>query len=259
MNTLSNCFQLVNIEDSVINKPTISKAHFRFLGLFFDFGAIQSIRARINRAIKIFPHLDTLKYNVKNTIFLDLPRTASSWKLCVRPFKPTMKQPLKIQSIRSLFGLNTERQLDNCDIYFYDDLKGGMEKETGYRLPHTIVGNTIKLLRQWKADNISESYSEDHVDDTTSPFFQRNSKTMKFSMKPNYGYINRFQNSAQPFTPTEVGDKWRKCARRSHDASKCHDLLKSHLEKIDELMESRLVLLDEMLGHMKGNLNDTHV
>ena len=60
-----------------------------------------------------------------------------------------------------------ESPLDNCEIYFYDEINCGTGKETGYRLPYTIVENSIKLLGEWKGDNIAESFSEDRVDDTS--------------------------------------------------------------------------------------------
>ena len=49
-------------------------------------------------------------------------RKERSWKLCVKPYK--WKTVTNDHIIRPWLNLNMEGSLEDCDLYFYDDVNG---------------------------------------------------------------------------------------------------------------------------------------
>ena len=122
-----------------INKPTITDYMPKF------------VKEQIRENTAIFPYLDHVKVSKDNKTIKG--SSTSPWKLCVRPFTPKAKLKMTSknrtwgQMVKSWFLPGKERKSD-YEIYFYDEVKGGIGESIGYRLPGHIIDNTLRLLEE---------------------------------------------------------------------------------------------------------------
>ena len=214
--------------------------YHRLLGKLFSFVAIKGLRSKINEASKIFPHLETLKHGESTK----LESSASCLKLCVRPYRNQENTSATKMVFRSWFNTRLEKHLDDCDLYFYDDVKGCVGKQTGYQLPFTVIENTIKLLGKFKRDEANDTNYDKAVDEDNCVYraFGLHGKSKKNCISEN-NYNKKFKRKTSKIVNTL-------------DSLECYNVLKDHLEKLDALAESRasiLVLLDSISPKNNNN------
>ena len=232
---ITHIFQLINIEGLGIDRPSKSTTYFRCFGKLFDFFATESLRRKIKEGSKIFPYLDNLKISQRDNNHPE--STTPHWKLCIKPYKPKIKSNINL--IRSWFTVNLGRPVENYELYFYDEIKGCPDNETGYDLPHAVVERTIKLLEKLKDDSTGEHFVDDHMNTNNR----------------SYGVIPKYPKKHQKHVdidPCQVENEFIPVSRiKLGDASNCCNAIQDHLEKVDELIESRLVLEDLLKALIK--------
>ena len=209
----------------MIFKPSIHGNYLQSIGKCLKFLRIESIGGKISEGSKIFPYLDELKHGERKLVGY---RKERSWKLCVKPYK--WKKSSNDNIIRPWLSLNVESSLEDCDLYFYDDVNGTLGKETGYQLPLAVVKNTIKLLERLRRDQ-NEGYVDQHSVDTCNLVGLGNDK--RRSRKQNDGDI--CQRNAR-----NVSDR----KKNAQTFSNYYNIIKDHVEKIDEILETRPILED---------------
>ena len=129
-----------------------------------------------------------------------------------------------------------ESSIEDCDLYFYDDLNGTIGKETGYQLPHEVVKNTIKLLERIKRDRKDE-YLEHDNDPVCS--------------------LETILRSKRDPQRQKNGDRYPKYNKKhsnvsmtSKTLSNYYGIIKDRLDKVDEILELRSIL-EEMLDSLR--------
>ena len=212
----------------MIFKPSIYGNQFRSLGKCLSLFRIGTLGTKISEGGKIFPYLEELKHGKGKMAGFKKER---SWKLCVKPYK--WKTVTNDNIIRPWLNLNMEGSLEDCDLYFYDDVNGTLGKETGYQLPHAVVKDTIKLLERQKRDRKNE-YQE-HDSDDICDYIDIASNKGRSIMK------NNFQTNASK--PSKGRSNRRKFTN-------FYKLVKEHIDKVDEILESRPIL-EELLDSLK--------
>ena len=120
-----------------INKPSVT-----------DF-LPDSVKEKVRYVTRIFPYLKKLKETKDNKTIKG--SSTSQWKLCVRPFQPKSKTSINpggvVAWITSTF-FKKKTLHNDTNIYFYDEVKGGIGTAIGYSLPGHVVKNTITLLEE---------------------------------------------------------------------------------------------------------------
>ena len=108
-----------------------------------------SVKEKVRFVTRIFPYLEKLKISKDNKTIKG--SSTSQWKLCVRPFRPKSKTNVSpgglVAWILFKFFKKTKFSTDN-QLYFYDEVKGGIGTDIGYALPGHIITNTLKLLEE---------------------------------------------------------------------------------------------------------------
>ena len=214
--------------------------YHRLLGKIFSFVAIKGLRSKINEASKIFPHLETLKHAKSAKV----ESSASCLKLCVRPYRSQENTSATKMVFRSWFNTRLERHLDDCDLYFYDDVKGCVGKQTGYQLPFTVIENTIKLLGKSKRDEANDTNYDKAVDEDNCVYraFGLHAKSKKNCISENIYNKKVKRKTSKKFN--------------SLDSLACYKALQDHLSKLDALAESRATisgLLDSLAPEDNNN------
>ena len=211
----------------MIFKPSIYGNHFRSFGKCLSLFRIGTLGTKISEGGKIFPYLEELKHGKGK---MAAHRKERSWKLCVKPYK--WKTVTNDHIIRPWLNLNLEGSLEDCDLCFYDDVNGTIGKETGYQLPHAVVKDTIKLLERQKRDRKNE-YHEQEGDDICDYVDIANNRGRSM-MKNDFN-----RNANNP----------RKGRLNRRKITNYYKLVKDHINKFDEMLESRRVL-EEMLDSL---------
>ena len=165
----------------MIFKPSLSENALQSFWKCLKFLRIEPFGRKISEGSKIFPYLNKLKHGERKLVGY---RKKCSWKLCVKPYK--WKPSSTDNIIRPWLSLNLESSLENCDLYFYDDVNATLGKETGYQLPHTVVKNTIKLLERLKRDRNDDYLEHDSADTFNLVEFEKGKRR---SRKQNNGDI----------------------------------------------------------------------
>ena len=165
--------------------------------------------------------------------------TTPHWKLCIKPYKPKSKSNINL--MRSWFTVNLGRTVENYELYFFDEIKGCPGKETGYHLPQGVIERTLKLLEKIKDESVDELFIDGHIntDARASSVTRKHPKKYK-----KYVDIDPCQEDAEFIPVSRI---------KFSGASNYCNAIKDHLEKIDELIESRLVLEDLLKVLMKDN------
>ena len=215
----------------MIFKPSMIDKNFRSFGKCLSYLRFNSIGDRISQGGKIFPYLEELKHGKGKLIG---PKRERSWKLCVKPYK--WKTVSNDYIIRPWLNLNLENSIEDCDLFFYDDVNGTSGKETGYQLPHAVVKNTIKLLERMKRDRKDEYLEHDNDPICNLEYFLR-SKRESQEEKNGDRYQKRSKNHSN-------------LSMTSKTLSNYYGIITDHLDKVDELLESRSIL-EEMLDSLR--------
>ena len=198
---------MVNLEDLFINKPSITDC------------LPGSVRARIRMETSLFSYLENLKISKDNKTIKG--SSTSPWKLCVRPFAPKRKTIETaggvIEWIGNKFAKKRNATTDN-NIFFYDEVKGGIGTDIGYSLPSHIVTNTIALLEEREkkitdqamqlertADSIKVEKLEQNKLDNFNGDMTRNSMRRKSAL-PNKP-LSPFANRKNSFNPSALESK----------------------------------------------------
>ena len=137
-------FQLVNLEDLFINKPSVTDC------------LPNSVKAKIRLDTSLFSYLEQLK-RVKDNKTIKGSST-SPWKLCVRPFAPKRKKNESAGGVVAWIGNKFFKETTfttDSNLFFYDEVKGSIGADIGYALPSHIVTNTIAILEE-KEKNLTD-------------------------------------------------------------------------------------------------------
>ena len=130
--------------------------------------------------------------------------------------------------------------MEKYDLYFYDDVKGCSGIETGFQLPHRIVGETLKLVEKLQEDANDELLVVDNSNnDNGSPIVVEE-------------YPRKQRKSVDENPYPEYAESIPISKLHLSDTSNCCYAIKDHLAKLDELFESRLVL-EELLNTLMNN------
>ena len=108
-----------------------------------------AVKDKFRYATRIFPYLKKLKISKDNKTIKG--SSTSRWKLCVRPFKPkdkTRTEPVGLVAWVAAKFFKKHKFSNDYNIYFYDEVRGGIGTSIGYQLPGHIITNTIKLLEE---------------------------------------------------------------------------------------------------------------